>query len=70
MYISPTYTLIFNLQEALAIKIKLLKFEEANEIHGTQSKPWNTPHVHKYEHVRCVRSAMILIVLCSVRSVF
>ena len=62
--------LILNLQEALAIKIKLPKFEEANEIHGTQSKPWSTPHAHKYEHVRCVRSDMILIVLRSVCSVF
>ena len=41
--------LILNLQEALAIKIKLPKFEEANEIHGTRSKPWSTPHAHKYE---------------------
>ena len=40
MYISPAYTLILNLQEALAIKIKLPKFEEANEIHGTRSEPW------------------------------
>eukprot|EP00731_Ephydatia_muelleri_P013084 Em0007g394a len=32
--------------EALAIKIKLPKFEEANEIHGTRSKPWNTPQDH------------------------
>eukprot|EP00731_Ephydatia_muelleri_P013255 Em0007g565a len=37
-------------EEALAIKIKLPKFEEANEIHGTRSKPWSTPHAHKYEH--------------------
>ena len=67
MYISPAYTLILNLQEALAIKIKLPKFEEANEIHGTRSKPWSTPHAHKYEHVRC---DMILIVLRSMCSVF
>ena len=75
MYISPPFgftggRLILNLQEALAIKIKLPKFEEANEIHGTRSKPWSTPHAHKYEHVRCVRSDMILIVLRSVCSVF
>ena len=54
------------LQEALAKD----KTSEANEIHGTRSKPWSTPHAHKYEHVRCVRSDMILIVLGSVCSVF
>ena len=42
--------MILNLQEALAIKMKLLKFEEANEIHGTRSKPLSTPHAHKYQH--------------------
>ena len=59
--------LILNLQEALAIKIKLPKFEEANKIHGTRSKPLSILHAHK---VRCVRSDMILIVLRSVCSVF
>ena len=55
--------MILNLQEALAIKMKLPKFEEANKIHGTRSKPLSTPHAHKYEHVRCVRSDMILITM-------
>ena len=46
--------MLLNLQEALAIKMKLPKFEEANKIHGTRSKPLSTtPHAHKYEHVRC-----------------
>ena len=39
--------------------MELPKFEEANEIHETRSKPWSTPHAHKYEHVRCVRSDVI-----------
>ena len=60
-----TACMILNLQEALAIKIKLPKFEEANEIHARntiKAMEYST-RTQVYEHVRC---DMILRSVCSV----